>query len=146
MTESLNEYEGYALPSRAGTNGNPWGSCVRVFPSIEVAARNRSWDTQGVNPVAVTLTLPDGAFFEVQGDTDMSEGRGALRPIGKFLDYWVAYAAARGQAAQGRFGYISVMVPYEQDVTVIGYDGKPVALSTSTAYRPGRLDDLIEEQ
>lgn len=61
------------------------------------------------------LTLPESAFFEVDRDSEMSEGRGPLRGIGRFLGYWDAPATALGQAAHGRFGIMSIVVPYQQD-------------------------------
>ncbi len=91
------------------------------------------------------LTLPESAFFEVDGDSEMSEDRGPLR-IGRFLGYWDDPAAALGQAAHGRFGIMSIVVPYQQDMTVIGLDRTPVVLSTSTVYHSTSISDLIVEQ
>lgn len=132
-----------------GFDGLPssWSDAdLRLRRTYEAAEGSRDWARRIGDPAAVRLTRPDGAYFSVEGDTDMSEGRGGRYEVGRYLDPWAADAAASGKAAQDGFGYTSIMVPYQEDLTVTGVDGETVVLSTSTAYRPGRLDGLMVEQ
>lgn len=100
----------------------------------------------GANPTIfeVKLTLPNGAYFSVEGDKDQSEGRGGRIHIGNFLDYWNATQAATGRGVQGSFGYIYIMMPCEKPLTVVDENGDTIVFSTSLSYTRNFPDDQFE--
>ncbi|MHA7209566.1 hypothetical protein [Arthrobacter sp. MDT1-65] len=141
----MTTFEGFAIrPTGFDDLPASWNSSdLEVCRTREMADGGRNWPRRKGDPVAVRVTLPEGAYFSVAGDTDMSEGRGGQYEVARHVDLWAAYDASRGKGAQGSSGYVTIMVPYQQEFTVTGTDGYDVVLSTSTAYRRGSLDNLI---
>lgn len=143
----MTEFIGYAVRSaddEAGSTALLSWNQVRVHRTLDGADRARRYGLYGRDVWKVKLNLPDGAYFLVEGDQDMSAGQGGHRFVGEYLDYWMAHEAARGQGAQGSWGYISVRVPKTLQKLVIGPDGEFVVLSEQLIYEYSSVAGHVE--
>lgn len=56
----------------------------------------------------VEAEIPDGSVFEVQGDTDQTEGRGGRYTAGYFSTHEAAWNASSGLGVQGCPGHVRI--------------------------------------
>lgn len=117
---------------------------ARIHPTPETANRSRRYGLFGRPVWKVKLTVPDCAYFRINGDKDMSEGCCGWRLVDNYLDYWMAHEAASGQGTQGLWGYIHLMVPAIGKVEVIGSDGQKVVIAEPLTFNGRQLDEYVE--
>lgn len=103
-------------------------------------------DTEpGTGPDAVSFEIGPKEYFTVFEEIDKSEGRMGTRRAGNFLDYPMAYQAARGRGVQGGMGEIEIVSPDGvQEITVMQADRSLKVIDRVNTWKTTRLVDRLQ--